>query len=43
MGELADDPEMAPVIEENRAEIELFRACHDAYGYVFYVLQRPAV
>jgi len=34
------DAEMAAMIEENIAEIALFRAHHQAYGYIFYGLQK---
>lgn len=35
--------EQAPgeLIEESRAEIELFRQYHEEYGYIFYVARRP--
>ncbi|MCP5367222.1 MAG: methyltransferase domain-containing protein [Hyphomicrobiales bacterium] len=35
------DPDMAAMIDEQTAEIALFRAHHEAYGYVFYVVQKP--
>jgi serine/threonine-protein kinase HipA len=31
----------AELIEESRAEIELFRRYHEEYGYIFYVARRP--
>lgn len=41
MARLDHDPELQPVIEENRREIDLFRSSRGAYGYVFFALQRP--
>jgi len=35
------DPDLAAAIAETRREIELFRRCGNAYGYVFY-LMRPS-
>lgn len=34
-------PAMRAVIEETDAEIALFESYHEAYGYTFYLLQRP--
>jgi SAM-dependent methyltransferase len=36
------DRELAAVVEETRREIELYRRHADSYGYVFYLLRRPA-
>jgi serine/threonine-protein kinase HipA len=33
------DPELAAAIAATRREIALFRRCHGAYGYVFYLMR----
>jgi SAM-dependent methyltransferase len=38
--EYAGDPEAAAVFEAERTEIDVYRRCGDAYGYVFYVARR---
>jgi SAM-dependent methyltransferase len=38
---LAGDAEALAVIDAERREIELYRECGDAYGYVFYVMREP--
>jgi SAM-dependent methyltransferase len=38
----ASDPEVLKHLDEVRREHDLFRKYHDAYGYVFYVMRKPA-
>ena len=38
----ADDREALATLDEASREHDLFRAYHDAYGYVFYVMRKPA-
>ncbi len=38
----AGDLEVLATLDEARREYDLFRAYHDAYGYVFYVMRKPA-
>ncbi|MGA9721895.1 MAG: methyltransferase domain-containing protein [Candidatus Binatus sp.] len=37
----ADDPDVLATLDEHRREHDLFRAYHNAYGYVFYVMRKP--
>src|SRR5579862_4827244 len=39
----ADDREALATLDETSREHDLFRAYHDAYGYVFYVMRNPTV
>jgi len=41
-GVAAADPHLKAVIAGVRAEIDTFRRCGHSYGYVFYVLRKPA-
>jgi hypothetical protein len=36
-----DDHEALARLDEARREHDLFRAHHDSYGYVFYVMRKP--
>jgi len=38
----AGDPDVLATLDEHQREHDLFRAYHDAYGYVFYVMRKPA-
>jgi ubiquinone/menaquinone biosynthesis C-methylase UbiE len=38
----AADPEALATLDETTREHDVFRAYHDAYGYVFYVMRKPA-
>ncbi|MGH7924244.1 MAG: class I SAM-dependent methyltransferase [Candidatus Binatus sp.] len=38
----AGDPEMLATLDQANREHALFRAHHDAYGYVFYVMRKPS-
>ena len=37
----ADDRDALATLDETSREHDLFRAYHDAYGYVFYVMRKP--
>jgi len=37
-----DDAAVLATLDEAQREYDLFRAHHDAYGYVFYVMRKPA-
>ena len=37
-----DDAEVLSALDEAQREYDLYRAYHDAYGYVFYVMRKPA-
>ena len=36
------DPEILATLDDHQREYDLFRAHCDAYGYVFYVMRKPA-
>jgi ubiquinone/menaquinone biosynthesis C-methylase UbiE len=38
----SDDPDIVAMLEDVQREYEIFRDHHDAYGYVFYVMRKPA-
>lgn len=38
----AGEPETVALLDDIRREYDLFRAYSDSYGYVFYVMQKPA-
>ncbi len=38
----AGDGEVLASLDEAQREHDLFRAYHDTYGYVFYVMRKPA-
>ena len=42
MAKYRDQPAARSVIEMEQAEMALFRDYHDAYGYVFYTMRKPA-
>ena len=37
-----DDPDTLAILEDAQREYDLFRAHSDAYGYVFFVMRKPA-
>ena len=38
----AGDPEVLATLDDHQREYDLFRTNCDAYGYVFYVMRKPA-
>jgi hypothetical protein len=38
-----DDAEVLATLDEAQREHDLFRAYHDSYGYVFYVMRKPVL
>ncbi len=38
----AGDPEVLAILEDHQREYDLFRMHCDAYGYIFYVMRKPA-
>jgi SAM-dependent methyltransferase len=38
----AGDGKVLKILDAAQREYDLFRDCHDAYGYVFYVMRKPA-